>query len=184
MTSGSRNSRGGSPCSLRCVIRWVSSCSRPVLTPPVNGKRPTLTMRSRCSASNFLRVRFATSRGTPTSRISRAGMRLRRSVGRATSRHSMGRLVTNGLSHKTNAEALINYYYDPEVAAQLAAYVQYITPVQGAREVAEKTDPELASNPLIFPSQETLKNAHVFRSLTTAEEQKYQAAFSALALGQ
>ena len=93
-------------------------------------------------------------------------------------------LVPIGSSHKTNAEALINYYYDPEVAAQLAAYVQYITPVQGAREVAEKTDPELASNPLIFPSQETLKNAHVFRSLTTAEEQKYQAAFSALALGQ
>ena len=32
-----------------------------------------------------------------------------------------------------NAEKWIDYYYEPEVAAKLAAYVNYICPVEGAR---------------------------------------------------
>ena len=60
-------------------------------------------------------------------------------------------LVPNKATHKGNAEKLINYYYDPEVAAELAAYVNYICPVQGAQDEMAKIDPELANNPLIFP---------------------------------
>ena len=45
-----------------------------------------------------------------------------------------------------------NYYYDPEVAAKLAAWVNYICPVQGAQEEMEKIDPSLVDNPLIFPT--------------------------------
>ena len=40
-------------------------------------------------------------------------------------------MVPVGSPHKTNAEKLINYYYDPEVAAEVAAYVNYICPVAG-----------------------------------------------------
>lgn len=92
-------------------------------------------------------------------------------------------LVPVGSSRKTNAETLINYYYEPEVAAEVAAWVNYITPVVGAKEAATAIDPELAENQLIFPSEETLSNAHIFRSLTPAEEQKYQAAFQSILLG-
>ena len=42
-------------------------------------------------------------------------------------------MIPIGSPHKENAETLINYYYDPEVAAQVAAYVNYICPVQGAK---------------------------------------------------
>jgi spermidine/putrescine transport system substrate-binding protein len=35
-------------------------------------------------------------------------------------------LVPNRAGHRANAEELINYYYDPAVAAKLAAYVNYI----------------------------------------------------------
>ena len=45
----------------------------------------------------------------------------------------------------------MNYVYDPEVAATIAAYVNYISPVKGVKEVLEKKDPKLAKNPLIFP---------------------------------
>ena len=55
-------------------------------------------------------------------------------------------LVPVGSAHKANAEALMNYYYDPAVAAEVAAWVNYITPVIGAREEAAKIDPELADN--------------------------------------
>ena len=92
-------------------------------------------------------------------------------------------LVPIGSRRKTNAETLINYYYEPEVAAEVAAWVNYITPVVGAKEAAIAIDPELAENQLIFPSEETLSNAHIFRSLTPAEEQKYQAAFQSILLG-
>ncbi|HSP76013.1 MAG TPA: spermidine/putrescine ABC transporter substrate-binding protein [Cryobacterium sp.] len=92
-------------------------------------------------------------------------------------------LVPIGSTHKTNVEKLINYYYDPAVAAEVAAYVNYITPVLGAREAAMEIDPELANNQLIFPDDTTLAKARVFRTLSGAEEQKYDAAFQGILLG-
>lgn len=71
---------------------------------------------------------------------------------------------------KANAEQLINYYYDPAVAAEVAAYVNFICPVVGAKEEMEKIDPDLVDNPLIFPSEADLAMAHVFRSLDAEEE--------------
>lgn len=92
-------------------------------------------------------------------------------------------LVPIGSTRKTNVEKLIDYYYEPEVAAEVAAWVNYITPVEGAQEAAAAIDPELADNQLIFPSADTLKNAHVFRTLTGAEEQKYGAEFQSVLQG-
>ena len=92
-------------------------------------------------------------------------------------------LVPIGSPRKTNAETLMNYYYEPEVAAEVAAWVNFITPVVGAQEAAAAFDPELAETHLIFPNEETLSNAYVFRSLSGAEEQKYQAEFQSILLG-
>jgi spermidine/putrescine transport system substrate-binding protein len=92
-------------------------------------------------------------------------------------------LVPVGSPRKTNAETLINYYYEPEVAAEVAAWVNYITPVVGAKEAAAAIDPELAENQLIFPDEQTLSQAHIFRTLTGAEEQKYQSEFQSILLG-
>ena len=88
-----------------------------------------------------------------------------------------------GSAHKANAEKLINYYYEPEVAAAVAAYVNYITPVVGAQEAMAAVDPDLVDNQLIFPSEATLANAHIFRTLTSAEEQKYSPQFQSVLLG-
>ena len=62
-------------------------------------------------------------------------------------------LVPNKADHKANAEQLMNYYYDPEVAARLAAWVNYICPVAGAEEAMAKIDDSLVGNPLIFPTR-------------------------------
>lgn len=82
-------------------------------------------------------------------------------------------LIPSTSAHQTNAMKLMNYYYEPKVAAQVAAYVNYICPVEGAQAEMEKIDPALASSELIFPTSETLKNAHVFASLTPANENLY-----------
>jgi len=92
-------------------------------------------------------------------------------------------LIPVGSAHKKNAEELMNYYYDPAVAAEVAAWVNYITPVVGAKEEAAKIDPELADNQLIFPDEETLSQVKVFRTLTPAQEQAYQQQFQAVLLG-
>lgn len=88
-----------------------------------------------------------------------------------------------GATHKRNVEELINYYYDPKVAAELAAWVNYVTPVVGAKEEAMKIDPALAENQLIFPSEEFMKNAHGFRSLTGEESVLFSKAFQDVMLG-
>ncbi|MEV2240048.1 spermidine/putrescine ABC transporter substrate-binding protein [Micromonospora sp. NPDC049891] len=86
-------------------------------------------------------------------------------------------LVPNRANHKANAEELINYYYEPAVAAQLAAYVNYICPVQGAQAEMEKIDPELAENPLIFPDEAMLAKAKVFMALDEQQEREYETKF-------
>jgi spermidine/putrescine transport system substrate-binding protein len=90
-------------------------------------------------------------------------------------------VVPNKASHMANAEQLMNYYYDPKVAATLAAYVNYICPVQGAREAMQSIDPDLAANPLIFPDAATLSKAKAMRPLDDAEEKKYEAKFQQVA---
>ncbi|MEH1015640.1 spermidine/putrescine ABC transporter substrate-binding protein [Micromonospora sp. CPCC 206060] len=91
--------------------------------------------------------------------------------------YSDNMLVPNKATHKAHAEALMNYYFDPKVAAQLAAYVNYICPVQGAKAEMEKIDPELAGNPLIFPDEAMLSKSKVFMALTEEQERSYESKF-------
>ncbi len=90
-------------------------------------------------------------------------------------------MIPIGSPHKANAEKLIDYYLDPKVAAELAAWVTYICPVKGAQKEMEKIDSDLVENDLIFPSEDYLKNAKVFRTLSDAEELEFTAAYQKLA---
>jgi spermidine/putrescine transport system substrate-binding protein len=60
------------------------------------------------------------------------------------------------------ASTFMNFVYDPKIAAQIAAYVNYVSPVKGAKEELAKIDPKLANNPLIFPDEETLSKVKIF----------------------
>ncbi|MBG6067803.1 polyamine ABC transporter substrate-binding protein [Micromonospora ureilytica] len=91
--------------------------------------------------------------------------------------YSDNMMVPNKATHKGNAEALINYYYEPAVAAKLAAYVNYICPVKGAQAEMEKIDPELAANPLIFPDEALLSKSKVFMALDEKQEKEYEGKF-------
>ncbi len=86
-------------------------------------------------------------------------------------------MVPIGSPHKANAEKLFDFYYEPAIAAEVAAYVNYICPVDGAKAEMEKIDPSLVDSPLIFPTAEDLANVKVFHSLTPDEETTYSEAF-------
>jgi spermidine/putrescine transport system substrate-binding protein len=86
-------------------------------------------------------------------------------------------MVPIGSPHKANAEKLMDFYYRPDIAAEVAAYVNYICPVDGAKAEMEKIDPSLVDSPLIFPTEADLAQVKVFHSLTPQEETTYSEAF-------
>jgi spermidine/putrescine transport system substrate-binding protein len=87
-------------------------------------------------------------------------------------------LVPNQAQHEGNAEKWIDYYYEPEVAAKLAAWVNYICPVEGAQEEMGKIDKTLVDNKLIFPSAEDLKDTFDFMALDDQQTRKYEGDWS------
>ena len=89
-------------------------------------------------------------------------------------------LVPAKARHQANAEALINYYYQPKEAAELAAWVNYICPVTGAKAEMEKIDKDLAADPLIFPDDKTIELGKNFRPMSTGEHARYENKFSKL----
>ncbi len=89
-------------------------------------------------------------------------------------------LVPNKARHKRNAERLIDYYYEPGPAARLAAYINYVCPVDGVRDELAKIDPKAAANPLIIPDKAMAAKSHAFRSLTPKEEAAYEGKFAKL----
>ncbi|MBC9944215.1 spermidine/putrescine ABC transporter substrate-binding protein [Leucobacter sp. cx-328] len=78
---------------------------------------------------------------------------------------------------KKRVEELINFYYQPEVMADVANYVTFVPPVAGTQEAMRKLHPENAENPLIFPTETDWKHLHSFRTLSAEEDKKYSTAF-------
>lgn len=92
-------------------------------------------------------------------------------------------VIPVGAPNPTAAEAWINYVYDPVNQAQIEAYVNYVSPVEGTKEVLLKQEPEIAKNPLIFPSPEFTKNCSIQPAPTGELEQNVNRAFNAVLNG-
>ena len=63
-------------------------------------------------------------------------------------------VIPVGAPNPGTAQAFMNYVYDPKNQAQIAEYVNYVTPVEGTKEILAKKDPKLANNQLIFPDEQ------------------------------
>jgi spermidine/putrescine transport system substrate-binding protein len=72
----------------------------------------------------------------------------------------------------------INYVYDPKVQADIAEWVNYVTPVEGVKEILRKRDPQLAKNQLIFPSASYTKNCTFEPVLGGTQGEEVTKAFS------
>jgi spermidine/putrescine transport system substrate-binding protein len=81
-------------------------------------------------------------------------------------------VIPKGATNKYTAELMINFVYDPKIAAQIEDYVFYVCPVKGADVEIKKLDPDAATNPLIFPTAEVQAKYHNFQFLTDELEQK------------
>ncbi|MFE6889683.1 spermidine/putrescine ABC transporter substrate-binding protein [Streptomyces sp. NPDC057694] len=94
-------------------------------------------------------------------------------------------MIPDLADHKANAEQLIDYYYRPEVAAELAAWVNYVCPVPAARDVlADAKDKEtaaLAEDPLIFPDDAMRSRLAIARDITSKERTEFAKRWNAIA---
>ncbi len=88
-----------------------------------------------------------------------------------------------GAPNPTAAEAWMNYVYDPKNQTQIAEYNYYTTPVQGVKEIFQRTDPQAAHSQLIFPTDQFTKNCATAPPLTGEEEQRVTRAFEGVLTG-
>jgi spermidine/putrescine transport system substrate-binding protein len=77
------------------------------------------------------------------------------------------------------ASTFMNFFYDPEIAAEVTAYVNYITPVAGTKEAITEIDPALAEDPLIFPTPDVLETLYEFNP-EAIENVEYQEKWQAV----
>ncbi|MFG2656172.1 spermidine/putrescine ABC transporter substrate-binding protein [Streptomyces sp. NPDC048425] len=94
-------------------------------------------------------------------------------------------MIPNLADHKRNAETLIDYYYRPEVAAKLATWVNYVSPVPAAREILadskDKDTAALAEDPLIFPDDTMRRRLAIARDITSKERPELAKRWNAIA---
>jgi spermidine/putrescine transport system substrate-binding protein len=96
-------------------------------------------------------------------------------------------MIPTTAANPIDAITLMDFFYDPKIAASLAEYINYITPVPGAQKIIQadaaaataKEDKDtlnqVATSPLVFPSDADYDKLHYYRSFkTTAERNEYQ----------
>ena len=92
-------------------------------------------------------------------------------------------LIPKAAKNAYTAQVMIDFCYDPVIAAQIEAYVNYICPVKGAAEVLLAADPDMANNPLIFPPADVLAQLHIFNGLDEATEKYFNDQFGTVSQG-
>ena len=89
--------------------------------------------------------------------------------------------IAKGAPNQVAAAKWMNYVYDPENAARITEFVQYLSPVKGVKEVLEAKGGDaaaLAANPLIFPDEATEKRLQVFGEMSQDQEIAAQTRFN------
>ena len=79
--------------------------------------------------------------------------------------------------HTENAERLMNFYYEPGIAAQLSDYERYMCPLMGAEAAMQQINPGLVGERYIFPTPGILRNGHFFKILTPEQNARYIASY-------
>jgi spermidine/putrescine transport system substrate-binding protein len=82
--------------------------------------------------------------------------------------------------HPYAAETFMNFVYDPPIAAKIADYVNYLSPVKGVKEILIKSDPKIAKNPLIFPPESIRAKMHPYPALSPKDERTMKSAMAAV----
>ena len=71
--------------------------------------------------------------------------------------------IPKSCKNKEEAEAFINFLCDPKISGKNMEYVGYSSPISKAKEYM---DPEIANDPITYPSKKQLKKAYMFKNVS------------------
>jgi spermidine/putrescine transport system substrate-binding protein len=90
-------------------------------------------------------------------------------------------VIPKGAQNVAQAQVFVNWYYDPANAAEIDSAVSYVSPVKGSLEAMQAINPDLAADPLAFPTPEMQQRLHQFRSLDPDTATAWEGAFNSVA---
>jgi spermidine/putrescine transport system substrate-binding protein len=94
-------------------------------------------------------------------------------------------MIPKGAVNKYTAELMMNYVYDPQIAAQIENYVYYVCPVNGVEDILKELNKDAPLDAyhlaLLFPSPDIIAKQHNFQFLTPDLEAKLKDLYSDLA---
>jgi len=103
--------------------------------------------------------------------------------------------IPKGAKHPADALAMMDFVYRPEIAAQIAEYVNYICPVPAAQEIIRQhaaeaeTDEDrvyletVAESPIVFPTEDMLSRLYSYKTLSEEEEALWNDLFQEVTQG-
>jgi spermidine/putrescine transport system substrate-binding protein len=71
-------------------------------------------------------------------------------------------LIPVHAAHPVDAIMWMNFYYQPKIGAEVADWVDYVTPVETARPLLVKQDPSVGKSPLVFPTKAMEAKTHQY----------------------
>jgi spermidine/putrescine transport system substrate-binding protein len=100
-------------------------------------------------------------------------------------------LIPKGAANPVDAMMLMDYLYQPEVAAELDEYIQFVTPVPAVQDLLRKKAEsatgedkqallDMVDSPLMFPTEADYAKLRTYTSLTTAQEQVFNPIFQSI----
>jgi spermidine/putrescine transport system substrate-binding protein len=94
-------------------------------------------------------------------------------------------LIPKGATNKYTAELMMNFVYDPKIAANIENYVYYVCPVNGAEAIMQDLNKDAPLDQyyldLVFPGPDIVAKMHAFEALSQDVEDKMNELYSDLA---
>jgi len=85
--------------------------------------------------------------------------------------------IPNGAEHPLDAIMLMDWFYQPEIAAQLTSWIQNVSPVPEAQQILRDQGDPVADDPLVFPTEDMYAKMHAYRTLTPDEQETWDDTF-------
>ncbi|MFB9628085.1 polyamine ABC transporter substrate-binding protein [Nonomuraea helvata] len=100
-------------------------------------------------------------------------------------------LIPKGAANPVDALMLMDYLYQPVVAAELDEFIQYVTPVPAVQDLLrekaktakgkdKKALEDMVDSPLMFPSEADYAKLRSYTPLTTQQEQVFNPIFQSI----
>ncbi|MBA3628365.1 MAG: spermidine/putrescine ABC transporter substrate-binding protein [Actinobacteria bacterium] len=90
--------------------------------------------------------------------------------------------IPQDAEHPVDALEMMNFVYQTDVAAQMTAWINYISPVPAAKPILAKANDsytrQVADSPLVFPSKDMESRLHSYKNLDPEEEEEWNDLFN------